>query len=804
MESEEDEGSEDSNYKFELHELIFAEQLGVDLDGDDYAGELVQTAARALHVLPEGWEMDLAATDQGQVPFYYEVASGVSQWMHPYLEDFQQLIADRRQELEEEDDEDEEEEDEEVPVPVLVGEGLGLQQGSMVSSMLSSAKGADDEEEEEEEEGEGDEEEEDDVHAIAEEDPEPEDIAEDTAATTAAAEAMAEEMAMIMAAEAAAAEDVAALLLADMLQEEEAGLASAAIIQQQHEQVEEEQVEEEAAVAHMPEPEPELEAETVPSAVEVLAEEPVVSPIPSPPSSPAPTAPSPAPSAPMAMVMQIPSQSQSPSGSASLASSQQEDDFAAFFQLDPALLSLASCEEMHEQQMRRDAQAAASKGAKRKPKKQQPAAATAEEVLQVATEAVTPSVEPTAAPVPAAASTPEEVEAEAAGPEEFSTSLPSTAAAPPRQLDDILHDRRFTGSAPTELLDRSVDITQHYQSLFRVSTAEEVSRPAPRSAPSSSGTSSGVGAVGTLRRMVSVSRKRDEEATGGAVIKPFVPRKPMASQAAATAIAVTCSSPPRRRKRKKRGGAQGVQPQGPESGTSSSTSWVVLGAFDSYKAAERALNVFQAAHPQGGAGTHTASPPLLVTRRTQLPPIDPMPSTMSSSYGSLHSPSPSSSSSNNSLRVVRDLNRMQWLVEARRDAQRDSSHGYDPQALKTAFTRTAARHPAALQPSYLPKDKDNNENASNRVYLATFTPSTVFSAKNSKHVSGSVPVLFLAQPSASSPSPSPTRGLYDEEVSEEEVGTSQSLTSIRSIRALLKKKPAVGTGAGVRLNQTVA
>eukprot|EP01031_Cornospumella_fuschlensis_P037642 gene37642-45728_t len=103
-----------SNYRFELHELIFAEQLGIDLD-EEYAGELVKIAAKALYVLPEGWEIQFTATQQGQVPYYYDSNLSISHWAHPFLSDFQLVVAERRQELiEGDDEEDEEEEDSEA------------------------------------------------------------------------------------------------------------------------------------------------------------------------------------------------------------------------------------------------------------------------------------------------------------------------------------------------------------------------------------------------------------------------------------------------------------------------------------------------------------------------------------------------------------------------------------------------------------------------------------------------------------------------------------------------------------------
>eukprot|EP00981_Chlorochromonas_danica_P004204 scaffold847_cov172-Ochromonas_danica.AAC.18 len=74
-EESEDSSSEDSSsYRFELHELIFAEQLGVDLE-ERFAGDLVATAAKALYVLPDGWEINFAQTDRGLLPYYYDVVT---------------------------------------------------------------------------------------------------------------------------------------------------------------------------------------------------------------------------------------------------------------------------------------------------------------------------------------------------------------------------------------------------------------------------------------------------------------------------------------------------------------------------------------------------------------------------------------------------------------------------------------------------------------------------------------------------------------------------------------------------------
>lgn len=99
---------------YELHELIFAEALGIDLE-EDYAADLLEVAAKAMQTLPEGWELEYTKANGVKIPYYIDTINRESHWTHPFFEDYKELIIERRQELleeEEEGDEDDEEEEE--------------------------------------------------------------------------------------------------------------------------------------------------------------------------------------------------------------------------------------------------------------------------------------------------------------------------------------------------------------------------------------------------------------------------------------------------------------------------------------------------------------------------------------------------------------------------------------------------------------------------------------------------------------------------------------------------------------------
>jgi hypothetical protein len=87
-----------SDSGFEVHEVIFAESLGVNLQ-EEFALELLDIATRALYILPEGWEVDFAESELGSIPFFYDSNTEQSHWVHPYAQDLKMLIEEKRLQL---------------------------------------------------------------------------------------------------------------------------------------------------------------------------------------------------------------------------------------------------------------------------------------------------------------------------------------------------------------------------------------------------------------------------------------------------------------------------------------------------------------------------------------------------------------------------------------------------------------------------------------------------------------------------------------------------------------------------------
>lgn len=93
-----DESANSSDSGFEVHEVIFAESLGISLQ-EEFALELLELAARALYILPEGWEVEFAESELGTIPFFYDTNTNQSHWVHPYAQDLKLLIEEKRLEL---------------------------------------------------------------------------------------------------------------------------------------------------------------------------------------------------------------------------------------------------------------------------------------------------------------------------------------------------------------------------------------------------------------------------------------------------------------------------------------------------------------------------------------------------------------------------------------------------------------------------------------------------------------------------------------------------------------------------------
>eukprot|EP00981_Chlorochromonas_danica_P004205 scaffold847_cov172-Ochromonas_danica.AAC.19 len=404
---------------------------------------------------------------------------------------------------------------------------------------------------------------------------------------------------------------------------------------------------------------------------------------------------------------------------------------------------------------------------------------------------------------------------------------------------DLFHDPRFPSLPSSATLDKSIDIRDHFHNLFRASSADgptsssatSFTTYAPRSAPSSgeggAGAGAGAGAggavggaVGNLRRMVSNARRLNQ--------RLGMPTA-STSRAAATAISVTTLSQVRnnqqlspnvRRRKRKNAPQEKDKKKQPLStvldagSTRTATTggrrgrWHVVGAYESYRQAERALQAFEATYPV--ASTLNQSFPC----HRKLPPLSPPLATtfssstaanftsqveedivLPSSGGLLNRPNVDrraidfalTHGSGATLRVVRDLNRMQWLVE--------SSDGN----LRSLFQRHTARLGHILHPNNtIPTTSGGSDGIvvaggeEGRLFTATFSPASVFSNKNSKHVSYQVPVAYR-QSSPTLGGLGGTIGAAGErqEMMEQEEGGAMGKTSIRSLQSLLLLHPPV-------------
>lgn len=90
--------TETSGGDHELHELVFATALGVDLE-EEYAAELVDLAVEALYVLPDGWEVRFIESEMGKLPYFFDTETKRKYWTHPFIEDLKNLIVEKRIEL---------------------------------------------------------------------------------------------------------------------------------------------------------------------------------------------------------------------------------------------------------------------------------------------------------------------------------------------------------------------------------------------------------------------------------------------------------------------------------------------------------------------------------------------------------------------------------------------------------------------------------------------------------------------------------------------------------------------------------
>eukprot|EP01032_Pedospumella_encystans_P015773 gene15773-18024_t len=97
----EDEASESpiASDQLQDYEILFAQVLGVKLDEKQFL-PLAYLAKELLKIVPDGWELLLSTSATGvRVPYYYEQATRSSHWVHPYENQYKDLIDKKRQDL---------------------------------------------------------------------------------------------------------------------------------------------------------------------------------------------------------------------------------------------------------------------------------------------------------------------------------------------------------------------------------------------------------------------------------------------------------------------------------------------------------------------------------------------------------------------------------------------------------------------------------------------------------------------------------------------------------------------------------
>lgn len=94
-----DGGVMDPAASLEDHEIVFAQVLGVDLEEKHFL-VLAFLAKELMRILPEGWELLTSVSNSGtKVPYYFDPSTRSSHWTHPYENQYKDVIARKRTEL---------------------------------------------------------------------------------------------------------------------------------------------------------------------------------------------------------------------------------------------------------------------------------------------------------------------------------------------------------------------------------------------------------------------------------------------------------------------------------------------------------------------------------------------------------------------------------------------------------------------------------------------------------------------------------------------------------------------------------
>ncbi|RYH20336.1 hypothetical protein EON65_23755 [archaeon] len=902
-----------SNFRFELHELIFAEQLGINLD-EEYAGELVKIAAKALYVLPEGWEIQFTNTQQGQVPYYYDGNQATSHWAHPFLADFQVVVAERRQELIEGDDDDDDEEeasdldDEEDEIVLLEPQTdnkmtieqepfykIGIEKDPPIAhnpvEVVEEVK--------------------EDASSIVSLSPLDSDavsaLSEDVSAKShrspmftpseslAMPETKAEGGGERESFEAAIADEVGRLeqvleAAADLKLSSEPALTGDANVQASvslgveiHKTDSKDSVnttqsmgskkaggsgsvkvtpkgaftsktmstKTNKASASLKVPSVDNDDLSIGSlgggsvaggavedrvgfeggaelddnksvgstksvrstasmkAAKIKADVSVKSATSN--SSKKDTAVGSTASSKNEKII-VPSPfkklaSSTERGAVTSKPTLVENDsngaatslFDSFFEMNDTMAGLLQnyTEEVEAAPSTITLQAVPVSTGKDRPANESVKAKVEEVVayevkapssLQIEVTSGPPSIERKREELSYSPAEESRPYSSTPQPMQAQENAPAREELQSRPPVDILNDKRFV-STPVQL-DKSIDIKDHFSSMFRVFAADSQPSSIPLSAASSragsaarqssvSPTPPSSGTVSNLRKIVSTNRKKD-----GSPMRDRMPTS-STSQAAATAIAVASFSMPSiKGKKKKRSPKKGGSPN--------KSGWTVLGAYDTYTQAERAVQAFESVYPIISSVSKTfpctKKLPLIGSPNEHVSSMSLRASFASIGAESIDSELDSTATRSSALlergtidkkamkfamdrplpviRVVRDLSRMQWLVE--------SSDG----SIKPIFVKQASK-PFALPSVSLASKNESGE--PQKIFAATFQPGSVFSNKNSKHVSYVVPVVYSHPAYLQPEAPSSSHSKYDVYESNSSMAKSESSSLTGSI-----------------------
>jgi hypothetical protein len=82
--------------EFHTAALVFAHYIGIDLDNEP---ELISIAEEALDDLPPDWELGIGEGDNQGIPYYFNVKTDKSVWVHPLESKYRRILEEERKRL---------------------------------------------------------------------------------------------------------------------------------------------------------------------------------------------------------------------------------------------------------------------------------------------------------------------------------------------------------------------------------------------------------------------------------------------------------------------------------------------------------------------------------------------------------------------------------------------------------------------------------------------------------------------------------------------------------------------------------